>query len=294
MSFIDDMKIGKKLIGGFLIVALILVVVAAIGYSSMGTMATADTELYQGRTLPVEQLGSVDADFQQMRAELYRYIYIPSSRPTFDATITELRGNIKKNMDAYRATSLTGEEKTNLAKFDTNYAAFSTQYDATIASADKNDMKAVDAALAAGSPLITARTGTVTAYQALIDVNIAEANKLAKTNQALASSSSLMMIIATIIGLVIAIALGLFLSKSITGPIDIANKNLKELGNGHLGNRLKMNRKDEIGEMATTMDAFSDDLQTNVVGVMKKISAGQFKMQYLKPKDNQDGPIPAV
>ncbi|MEI7649686.1 MAG: MCP four helix bundle domain-containing protein, partial [Methanomicrobiales archaeon] len=294
MSFIDDMKIGKKVIGGFLIVALIFVVVAAIGYSRMGTMATADTELYQGRTLPVEQLGSVDADFQQMRAELYRYIYIPSSRPTFDATITELRGNIKKNMDAYRATSLTGEEKTNLAKFDTNYAAFSTQYDATIASADKNDMKAVDAALAAGSPLITARTGTVTAYQALIDVNIAEANKLAKTNQALASSSSLMMIIATIIGLVIAIALGLFLSKSITGPIDIANKNLKELGNGHLGNRLKMNRKDEIGEMATTMDAFSDDLQTNVVGVMKKISAGQFKMQYLKPKDNQDEITPAL
>jgi hypothetical protein len=38
MSFIDDMKIWKKIIGGFLLIVLILVFVTAIGYIKMGEL----------------------------------------------------------------------------------------------------------------------------------------------------------------------------------------------------------------------------------------------------------------
>jgi methyl-accepting chemotaxis protein len=293
MSFIDDMKIGKKMIGGFLIVVLILIVVAAIGYINMGTMDAADTQLYEDNTIPISQLGIVDADFQQMRAEIYRYIYVPSSRAGAKTTIADLRANIKMNMDAFRAAILSPEEKASLAVFDTNYAAWNTQYDATIAAADANDMKAVDAALTAGSPLITARTGVVKAIEELVTLNTDSAKKLSDNNTALYNSSALMLIIATIIGAIIAIALALYLSRSITGPLDLANRNLKEMGNGHLGNRLKMNRKDEIGEMATTMDAFSDNLQNKVVGVMKQIADGDLKTD-IQAMDAQDEIGPAL
>ena len=293
MSFIDDMKIGKKMIGGFLIVVLILIVVAMIGYLNMGTMAAADTKLYEDNTVPIGQLGNIEADFQQMRAELYRYIYVPTSRAAAETTIADLRVNMKKEMDAFRASSLSTEEKAALAQFDTNYAAFNTQYDATIAAADKNDMKTVDVALTAGSPLITARTGVVTAIQGLVKLNTDSAKKVADGNTALFNSSAMMLIIATIVGAIIAIAIALYMSKSITGPLDLASKNLKEMGLGHLGNRLKMNRKDEIGEMATVMDTFSEDLQNNVVGTMKKIAVGDLSTT-VKAKDNLDEISPAL
>ncbi len=293
MSFIDDMKIGKKLIGGFLIVVLILVVVAAIGYMNMGALDKADTELYQDRTIPLGQLGSVDADLQQMRAELYRYVYVPSARSSTQTTIANLRVNIKKELDAYRATSLTPSEKTSLASFDANYAQWDKLFDDAIAAADKNDMRTVDAALTPGSPLINARTGAVAAITDLVKINTDEAKKLSDANTALYNSSSMMMIIATIVGVIIAIALALFLSKSITAPLDLASKNLKEMGMGHLGNRMKMSRKDEIGEMASVMDSFSDDLQNNVVAVMKKIAVGDLST-VVKAKDNQDEISPAL
>ena len=293
MSFIDDMKIGKKMIGGFLIVVLILVVVAAIGYMNMGTMDKADTQLYEDNTIPIGQLGNVDADFQQMRAELYRYIYVPTARATAETTIADLRATIKKNMDAYRATPLSSEEKAGIAAFDTNYATFNSQFDATITAADKNDMKTVDAALLAGSPLVTSRTGVVTAIEGLVTLNTDSAKKLSDNNTALYNSSSMMMIIATIVGIIIAIALALFLSKSITAPLDLANKNLKEMGMGHLGNRMKMTRKDEIGEMATVMDTFSDNLQNAVVGTLKKIADGDLTTD-VKAMDAQDEIGPAL
>ena len=293
MSFIDDMKIGKKLTGGFLIVVLILVVVAAIGYMNMGALDKADTELYQDRTVPLGQLGSVDADLQQMRAELYRYVYVPSARSTTETTIANLRVNIKKEIDAYRATSLTPSEKTSLASFDSYYAQWDKLFDDAIAAADKNDMKTVDAALTPGSPLINARTGAVTAITDLVTINTDEAKKLSDANTALYSSSSMTMIIATIVGVIIAIALALFLSKSITAPLDLASKNLKEMGMGHLGNRMKMSRKDEIGEMATVMDSFSDNLQNAVVGTLKKIADGDLTTD-VKAMDAHDEIAPAL
>ena len=41
---------------------------------------------------------------------------------------------------------------------------------------------------------------------------------------------------------------------------------LGEMAQGHLGLRLKLDRKDEIGVMAQAKDGFADDLQVFVVG----------------------------
>ncbi|MDO9035790.1 MAG: methyl-accepting chemotaxis protein, partial [Methanoregula sp.] len=116
---------------------------------------------------------------------------------------------------------------------------------------------------------------------------------LNNATDAAAASASLIMIIATIIAIIAGIGIALYLSKSITAPLDLASKNLKEMGMGHLGNRLKMNRKDEIGEMATVMDTFSENLQVQVVGTMKKIAMGDLSTT-VKPMDAQDEIGPAL
>ena len=54
-----------------------------------------------------------------------------------------------------------------------------------------------------------------------------------------------------------------------------------------------MNRKDEIGEMAATMDQFSDDLQNQVIGTMKKIADGDLSTD-VKVVDAQDEIGPAL
>lgn len=293
MSFIDDMKLGKKLLGGFLIIVVILAIVSYYGYTTSNSAAESANVIYSQHLTKISYLGDVQADFQQMRAELYRYIYVPTARSTLDGTIADLQTNIKKNVDAYRAKDLTDKEKADLATFDTNYAEFLRLYAATQASAVAKDDNAVNAALAAGSPLINARTATVAAYKDLIVLNTADAKAAADQASKNAATSAIYLAILTIAGIAISIGIALYLTKSITGPIDQVSKNLKEMGNGHLNNRLKLNRKDEIGEMADVMDGFSDDLQTNVVGTMKKIAVGDLTAN-VKAKDNQDEISPAL
>ena len=134
----------------------------------------------------------------------------------------------------YRKLDLTAEDKAALETFDTNYAAFLVEYDKTIKAADANDMKTVDAALTAGSPLITARTNTVAAYKEIIKINQDGAAELNKESSAAAAAAALYMAILSIAGILIGLGIALYLSKSITGPIDQVANNLKELSKGHL------------------------------------------------------------
>jgi methyl-accepting chemotaxis protein len=99
-----------------------------------------------------------------------------------------------------------------------------------------------------------------------------------------------LMIASMAIGAAIAILFG----RSISGPLQMVVVMIKELRNGHLSVRLNIRRQDEIGIMAATMDEFADDLQTNVVGNIKKIAKGDYIEAFAEPVDDRDEIRPAL
>jgi methyl-accepting chemotaxis protein len=96
---------------------------------------------------------------------------------------------------------------------------------------------------------------------------------------------------ATIVALslagLIAVGMGFWLSRIISRPLKRGVEMMQEMAKGHLGMRLKMTTKDEIGTLANTMDEFADALQKRVVGVMDKISLGDLsnEVDASDPKD---------
>ncbi len=89
------------------------------------------------------------------------------------------------------------------------------------------------------------------------------------------------------IGFVGALVFGIFLSISITSPLGKAVQMLKELGRGHINVRLNMDRADEIGVIARTMDQFADSLQIDLVAPLHRLASGDFTFD-VNPKDDQD------
>jgi len=65
-----------------------------------------------------------------------------------------------------------------------------------------------------------------------------------------------------IIGLVIAVSVSVFLSRSIANPLKKGLVMINEIGKGHLSMRLNMGkRNDEVGLLAHAMDRLADNLQ---------------------------------
>jgi len=90
-----------------------------------------------------------------------------------------------------------------------------------------------------------------------------------------------------IAALAVGLALTLFLTRSITQPIQAAMGMIEELEHGRLGRRLRLERQDEIGRMADAMDRFADSLEQEVVGSLQKLAAGDLTFQ-VTPRDGQD------
>ncbi len=62
-----NIKLSTKLIAGFLFVALISGVVGVVGIYYLRQITNADRELYTFNTVPLASIGSLGANFQEVR-----------------------------------------------------------------------------------------------------------------------------------------------------------------------------------------------------------------------------------
>jgi methyl-accepting chemotaxis protein len=104
---------------------------------------------------------------------------------------------------------------------------------------------------------------------------------------AAASRTNTAVIICSFISFVVGILVAFFMGRSITRPLAETVIMLNEMGNGHLDKRLNMERGDEIGQMAATMDKFADNLQDEMVGALNKLAVGDLTFE-ANPKDEKD------
>jgi methyl-accepting chemotaxis protein len=79
----------------------------------------------------------------------------------------------------------------------------------------------------------------------------------------------------------------ILIRRLIVKPMGKTMQMIQEMEKGHLNTRLRMTQEDEIGQMARTMDAFSESLQHEVVGSLQKMADGDLTFE-VTPKDEYD------
>jgi methyl-accepting chemotaxis protein len=95
-------------------------------------------------------------------------------------------------------------------------------------------------------------------------------------------------IVAGIFGIIIlTLAVGLLIDRLVIKPVSRVMHIIEEMAKGHLTNRLRLDRNDEIGQMADSIDILSDSLENEVLGSLSKLADGDLSFE-VKPKDAQD------
>jgi methyl-accepting chemotaxis protein len=293
MKFIDDLKIGRKIAGAFLIIIVILLVVSINGFVNFQNLAAAQADLYDNHMQPAENLAASNAAIEKMRGDLYRYIAVPADRKAMETSINGLIASVDANMEEYGKSRLDADEKTSLARFNSAWQQMQTEYRQIMTDADAGNTKAVDAALASGSSAVKARQATLSEIEWEKSHLFEKAGTLNKETDAVVGSSILVIILASILAVIACIAVAWYLTRNIVGPVEKVKVGIKEFHLGRVSNRLNMNRKDELGEMADTLDAFSADFQKYILGTMVMVADGDLSRN-LKPRDEKDEMIPPI
>ena len=106
-----NMKLSTKLLGSFLVLAVLTGVVGFIGIRGILTVDDADTMLYERVTVPLGQLAVITQDFQRVRVNSRDMIAAqdPEKIKSFVDRIKTLRGDIDKAAADYEKTIITDE-----------------------------------------------------------------------------------------------------------------------------------------------------------------------------------------
>jgi methyl-accepting chemotaxis protein len=75
------------------------------------------------------------------------------------------------------------------------------------------------------------------------------------------------------------VAISIPITLGITRPLDRVVKMLADLNRGDLDSRLRMARKDEIGQVAAALDTFADSLKNEIVTAFNRLAAGDYSFE---------------
>ncbi|PKN53032.1 MAG: hypothetical protein CVU55_03580 [Deltaproteobacteria bacterium HGW-Deltaproteobacteria-13] len=274
---LNDIKVGIKLIGSIVIVALLATAIILYGAKVRHDYINKVDSVHRKYEAGILEIGNMKANLEKMRGDIYRYINVPADRQKMAQSINEIMSSVTKSMQTYKDGNIDAEEKKIIAEFDAAWPDMQRGYKAVMKAADEGKNDEVKSLLDAGNYVFAARVKTFAAISNLNSVS----NNDADIKEAISKSAGFSGAMLIISGIAIAVIIGLVIvmTLSITQPLKKGVLMMEELKRGHLSRRLGIKRKDEIGLLANAMDEFAEHLQQNVISNMQQISEGNINIE---------------
>jgi len=288
MKKFNDMKIGARIIIGFLVVILIATLIGGVGIFSLRNIGDTYKVAYTDSTEALEYMERISTSFQRIRMNVYgvtlaantqdKNFYLESIAD-FKEVIDENIGAYRKMLESYAAEDVVIEIKLIDQVQDAllNYGAERNDYLEQVGmSADSRESGMVW--LGEGSKIRDAALSVDEAIDELIDYNLDYAQNMIVANTRLAFISTIIMVSVIIAGAVIAIIIGLYISRNISNKIKILVDTSHRLAEGDVDVRIDSDSKDEIGEL---MAAFGNMIENtrNQALMVERVADGDLTVE---------------
>jgi methyl-accepting chemotaxis protein len=275
---LNNMNIGVKLVSGFIVVALIAGAIGFVGIRKIQQIDAADKLLYEKITVPTAELLTISTGFQKIRVNVL-YVQRSSNKGEKERLIQAIKGlqeNIDKEVVLFEKTILTEEGRKLFADFSKERASYYSQMDRLLQFALADNVKEIKLMLDSGefAKISGEFSGTI---DKLVDIKLKQAKLTSEENAATSANASRMMAALAFAGVLLAIGLGLFISRSITRPIKEAVDVANSLANGDLTVSVVAKTRDETGQMMRSIANMVEKLKQvvgEVMGAANNVAAG--------------------
>jgi len=263
---LNNIKIGKKLIAGFLTMSVVTVFVGILGLKSTQTLNSMIEMMYSKRVASLVAVNQLISEINDLRATLYSMPLNDSAeRRELQANLVEGMKAVQERFVALEATLLRQECHDLRKKIEAQYNDFIKLKEGAKVEISKYNSKVDPLLLQSLADVKAAGRETVNNARLMsqqLNQNVENEWLFSdRTYKKMVTLLVMFMIISSIAGVLI----GVLLSRNISAPLGKTVEMLKEMNKGNLDTKLNMNRGDEIGIMAQTMDLFTDSLRKLIV-----------------------------
>lgn len=288
MKWFYNLKVGTKILSGFILVALIAGLTGYIGIKNIHSIGKLDKEMYELNTVPLGEIGDLASSLQRIRVNL-RDIIIDKdsvSKNKYAAAITALSKQNDENLIKVEKTLQSEEGRRELDKLKTaldNFKPVSEKI-VSLALAGKED-QALLLLRSEGPAALVKEIQEST--DKLVALKISMAEQKFDENTAKANAAARTMLIVLCIGVALAIGLGIFITRIISMPVTDLARAASIASSGDLTVDITVNSKDEVGKLAEAFKIMISHMRELVQQIVEKSNLVNASSQQLNASAQQ-------
>ncbi|HBG12988.1 MAG TPA: methyl-accepting chemotaxis protein [Clostridium sp.] len=277
MKSFKDFSISRKLLTGFLSLALIMLLVGGAGIAGLVRISQMDTYLYKGQTAPMKDLFQALESLYQFRVDSRAMVIYAGDAQKLDELKQSFDSgseNFLSSIEDYRKT-ITNPESSAL--LDESVSLFNESFKPAVEKC-MDEAKAGNGA--AAWEALFQETNNIQKmfdnFNKLIDNRMAEAGRTNNSNHDTAFWLTVVLVLFVAAGAGVAIFLGIRISKMISQPIEQVVEAANRIALGHVDVELgNIDSKDETGQLANAFTKMIDSIGKQVEAA-DRISNGDF------------------
>ena len=276
MQIFKNLKIKQKLIACFILLAVVTGIVGVFGIYTMNAINTQSENMYYNNLVPSQKLASIQYAMEDIRANQLLAVY-ERNPGTLQTRLDAINAAVENDNALLKEYEATIQDDENKALYTTLTESLVEYRELRNANLELVKVQKYDEALAGLNAVTQARIAVDEDLQNLIDYNTKLSEEILTQNTAEFKTQSTVMIIFILVGIGLAVGLGLMVANMISKPLRRMVDSAEEIANGNLDVNVKIDSQDEVGELGLAFIKMTDhinEIMTNIDSAAEQVAAG--------------------
>ncbi|EGM77377.1 methyl-accepting chemotaxis protein [Rheinheimera sp. A13L] len=246
-------KIGARLLAGFAVLGLLVVLQGSIALLTMGQMRTVSAEIEENTLPSLDNLSGLNLSMMRVRINTFRLILAETDTQKADyrATLDKVRSDVTMYQQAYeKLISITGEREVyqDFSSAQQQYFAGQNLLLQALEASDKNEATRIS------NEELTVHSDRMTqTLLKLVQMNREYSGQQTKLSAQSYETSKILMICAILVGIVVSIFIALWMTRSITAPMTEAVVVAETVASGDLTQKITVTGEDEASRLMAAL-----------------------------------------
>lgn len=290
MNWFHNLKLKNKLLLSFSLVTLVTIIIGSIGIINIRAIAEDNSHMYHNMTVPLTYITEISSYFQRVRVN-ERDVIFANSPQEIDSLlnrINEHRKQMTKYSEMFEKTITTDEIRNAYENFKKTRIEYGKHLNYFALLVKENQDDAAFQYVRKGE-MYAANKAEQNAILKLSEIKNTEALQMSNTNDERAESTFMYVSILLLLGVISAAALGILVSRKLSGDVSQIKNRIESLRNSCISNLrhgaeqmahgdlnvkietgtplLEIKSKDEIGSLSQDVNDIIQMIQSTVKSV---------------------------
>lgn len=286
MSWFYNLKVSAKLLIGFMVVAIIAGVIGIVGVRYINSINEEDTELYEENVLGLYYAGDADVQFQRIRVNTLKTFLINDENTRYELMdkTSEYISDVDQGLKNYEDGIINEKDRILFDELKPMWEEYKSIVQNAVGLIQSGkEVEAKKLILEDSDSQINALNES---FSKIFEYNSSSAKEKSNNNNNMAKAAINTMIIIILIGVIVAVFLGVFISQIISKPVKKLAVAAEKLALGDVNVKIEANTKDEIGNLMLAFSNMVNNIREQA-HVVERMAAGDMTVQ-VKVKSEND------